>query len=70
MEVEILALRHQLAVLQRPQKRVSLGASDRLLWVILSRFLKHWRSALVISQTGNSNWVAPKRIPFVLALEE
>ena len=48
MEVEILALRHQLAVLQRPQKRVSLRASDRLLWVILSRFWKYWRSALVI----------------------
>jgi putative transposase len=47
MEVEILALRHQLAVLQRPKKRVSLGASDRLLWVILSRFWKQWRSALV-----------------------
>src|SRR5215470_987253 len=48
MQVEILALRHQLAVFQRPKKRVSLRASDRLLWVILSRFWKHWRSALVI----------------------
>ena len=48
MQVEILALSHQLAVLQRPKKRVSLRASDRLLWVILSLFWKHWRSALVI----------------------
>jgi hypothetical protein len=33
MQIEILALRHQLAVLQRQKKRVSLGAADRLLWV-------------------------------------
>jgi hypothetical protein len=31
MQIEILALRHQLAVLQRQQKRVSLRAADRLL---------------------------------------
>ena len=49
MHVEILALRHQLAVLQaRPRKRPSLGSVDRLLWVILSRLWAQWRTALVI----------------------
>jgi len=31
MQIEILALRHQLAVLQRRKKRVKLRAADRLL---------------------------------------
>src|SRR4029434_9322065 len=48
MQIEILALRHQLAVLQRRKKRVRLRAADRLLWVILSRLWKQWRSTLVI----------------------
>src|SRR6266567_4004787 len=48
MQIEILALRHQLAVLLRQKKRVSLRAADRLLWVLLSRIWKQWRSALVV----------------------
>jgi putative transposase len=49
MQIEILALRHQLAVLQRQtKKRASLGVADRFLWVILSRLWIQWRSALVI----------------------
>ena len=48
LQIEILALRHQLAVLQRQKKRASLRVTDRLLWVIISRFWKHWRSVLVI----------------------
>jgi hypothetical protein len=36
MQIEILALRHQLAVLQRrTNKRASLRTADRLLWVLL-----------------------------------
>jgi hypothetical protein len=48
MQIEILALRHPLAVLERRKKRVRLKAADRVLWVILARFSKQWRSALVI----------------------
>src|SRR3989442_905355 len=49
MNFEILALRHQLAVLQRrTTKRPSLRTADRLLWVVLSRLWARWRSALVI----------------------
>src|SRR5712691_8762687 len=49
MQIEILVLRHQLAVLQRrTNKRASLRTVDRLLWVLLSRLWAQWRSALVI----------------------
>jgi hypothetical protein len=48
MQIEILALRHQLAVLERQRKRARLGAADRLLCVALSRLWTQWRSALVI----------------------
>src|SRR5712691_10878394 len=49
MQIEILVLRHQLAVLQRrTNKRASLRTADRLLWVLLSRLWAQWRSALVI----------------------
>jgi putative transposase len=50
LQAEILALRHQLIVLQRTQKkkRLILHAADRLLWVWLSRLWLDWRSALVI----------------------
>ena len=46
---EILALRHQLAVLQRQApKRLRLGHADRWLWVLLSRLWRNWRGALQI----------------------
>src|SRR5215471_15506128 len=50
IQAEILALRHQLLVLQRSARahKVRLTASDRSLWVWLSRLWCEWRSALVI----------------------
>src|SRR5260370_37825578 len=49
LQVEILALRHQLAVLKRSQRhRLRLNSVDRLLWVWLSRIWSQWRSALLI----------------------
>jgi hypothetical protein len=49
LQREILALRHQLHVLERSQAhRVRLTRVDRLLWVWLSRVWCHWRTALVI----------------------
>jgi putative transposase len=49
LQVEILALRHQLLVLQRTnKKRLRLRGSDRILWVILSRFWPRWRHCLTI----------------------
>jgi hypothetical protein len=48
LQLEILALRHQLGVLQRSVKRPKLTASDRLLWAWLSSAWRDWRSALII----------------------
>jgi hypothetical protein len=45
----VLALRHQLQVLQRSRpRRMRLAKVDRWLWVWLSRLWTGWRSALVI----------------------
>ena len=49
LELENLALRHQIGVLQRTaRKRPRLTPADRLLWVGLSRIWSDWRSALAI----------------------
>ena len=50
LQAEILALRHQLLVLQRrnQKKRLRLSLADRLLWVWLSRIWPEWRSVLRI----------------------
>jgi transposase InsO family protein len=49
LAAEILALRHQLAVLQRQTpRRPHLGRTDRLLWVLLSRIWPNWRRAVQI----------------------
>jgi len=50
LQAEIIALRHQLIVLQRTQKpkRLVLNRGDRCLWVWLSRFWSGWRSSLII----------------------
>src|SRR6266581_1454354 len=50
LQAEILALRHQLLVLQRSSRarRLCLGCADRVLWVWLSRLWNDWRSALLL----------------------
>ena len=45
-----LALRHQLAVLQRTAPRPRLRTADRLLWVLLSRLWNGWTDAVSIVQ--------------------
>ena len=47
---EILALRQQLAVLQRQSKRPQLRDRDRLFWIFLKRFWPDWRKALLVVQ--------------------
>jgi hypothetical protein len=50
LQAEVLALRHQLLVLQRlsGSHRLRLSFTDRLLWVWLSQLWSGWRSALII----------------------
>jgi putative transposase len=50
VELENLALRHQLNVLKRSVKRPKLTPADRWLWIVLSRVWKDWRTALAIVQ--------------------
>ena len=48
--LENLALRHQLAVLQRTARRPRLRTADRLLWVLLSRMWSGWMDAISVVQ--------------------
>ena len=49
LHLEVLALRHQLQVLERSRpQRLTLTRADRLLWVWVSRLWKDWRRGLVI----------------------
>ena len=47
-QLEILALRHQIVVLQRQNPKPKLKPADRQFWVALSQFWSRWRSALWI----------------------
>lgn len=50
LHAEILALRHQLLVLQRSKRshKARLSIADRAFWVLLSQLWSGWRSALLI----------------------
>jgi putative transposase len=48
LQLEILALRHQIGVLQRPVKRPKLTPADRLLWVWLCTVWEDWMSGVLI----------------------
>ena len=50
LQMEVLALRHQLAVYQRAARRPHLRPADRILWAWLSRAWAGWREALVFVQ--------------------
>src|SRR5215471_1906851 len=46
--LENVALRQQLSVLKRDNKRPRLHPRDRLFWIALGTIWKNWKSALVI----------------------
>jgi putative transposase len=50
LQLEIVALRHQIAVYQRSVSRPHLRATDRLFWVWLSRLWSGWQHALEFVQ--------------------
>ena len=47
LQLEVLALRHQLAVHQRSVARPRTQRGDRILWSLLSRHWNGWREALI-----------------------
>ena len=46
--LENLALRQQLAVYKRVQKRPRLRSTDRAFWVLLSRLWESWKKTLIL----------------------
>ena len=50
LQLEILALRHQLGVMQRSVKKPKLNRFDRFLWAWLCGAWAEWRSALCIAK--------------------
>ena len=50
LQLEIAALRHQLSLYQRAQRRPAIASSDRLLWSVLARLWRGWRGALFFVQ--------------------
>src|SRR3982751_4012255 len=50
LQLEILALRHQIGVLQRSVKRPKLTPPDRFLWAGLCAMWKDWRSSVFFVQ--------------------
>ena len=72
LAAENIALRHQLIVLKRNQKRPTLKERDRLFWVLLSRIWSGWRNAIYIVQPDTvvrwhkkafkSYWVASRSV--------
>jgi putative transposase len=48
--LENVALRHQLAILQRTAPRPRLRRRDRIFWVCLSRLWGNWRTSILIVQ--------------------
>jgi putative transposase len=67
LELENVALRHQIGVLKRSaRKRLKLTNSDRLFWVFLSQGWRDWRSALDIVKPPTAIRLAPQRVsPFL-----
>ena len=50
LQIEVIALSHQLQVLERSVKRPKLTASDRFLWACLAATWWSWRCALIMVQ--------------------
>jgi hypothetical protein len=50
LALEVLALHHQLMVLERQTRRPRLRRSDRYLWLLLMKIWPSWRNTLMILQ--------------------
>src|SRR5216684_451042 len=56
LQLENLALRHQLGVLRRSVKRPKLTSADRLLWTWLCAVWSDWRSSVFIVKASVISW--------------
>jgi len=71
LQLEVLALRHQLQVLQRSwSRRLRLAKADRCLWVLLPRLWTGWRTALLDKDTPIPRPVTPPGDGVVVAIPE
>ena len=62
-QAEIVALRHQIAVLQQSApRRLRLRQSDRLLWIVLSRFLAGLAALAAYPEAGHSGSLASEGV--------
>ena len=68
-QLEILALRHQIGVLQRSVKRAKLTATDRLLGGWLGSIWNGWEARLALVKAAPVIGCASPRLQLVLALE-
>jgi hypothetical protein len=54
--LESIALRHQIAVLERSgTRRPSFRLWDRLFWILFSRWWPQWRDSLIIVQRSDAS---------------
>ena len=71
LQVEILALRHQLTVLKRSQRgRLRLNSTEPLLWVGLLPIWVAMALGVIYREAPNSDRLASTRFPLVLAVEK
>src|SRR5882757_6403045 len=63
LALEVLALRHQLIVLNRQTRRPRLGRWDRCLWVMLKRAWPGWENTVDDFPAGNRHRLATSRNP-------
>ena len=71
LHLEILALRHQVAVLNRSRpSRLRLTGANRALWAWLSQAWSGWRPALVLVKPDTVLTWHRRRVPPVLDVEE
>jgi hypothetical protein len=69
LELELVALRHQVSVLRRQRKgRLQLFATDQLLWVWLYRIWPQVLNAMVLVKPGKRDPVESQGLPALLAL--
>jgi hypothetical protein len=69
LQLEILALRHQLGVLQRSVKRPKPAPADRLLWAWLCAAWNDWQIQRLYRQSLDRHRLAPARLSPLLGLE-